>query len=83
MELPRYLIVGKRPVKAVETEDGGMDVLAFGWKTGKFRREMRYLDCVLFGEDEELGISALEVDFVTEEEFLRRVKALKREKRIE
>jgi len=41
--LPRYFIVGERPVKFVATPDGGMDVLAFDWKTGEFVREMRYL----------------------------------------
>ena len=51
---------------------GGLDVLAFDWKTGELGREMRYLTCVTLGEDPELEISALEVDFVTEAEFQRR-----------
>ena len=29
MDLPKYFIVGNRPVKFVETEDGGMTVQAF------------------------------------------------------
>ena len=76
MDLPRYCIVGRRPVKAVATADGGMDVLAFDWDTGAFVRDMRYLVCLLLGEDEERGISALEVDFLTEEAFEQYVRQL-------
>jgi hypothetical protein len=43
MKLPIYCIVGLRPVKAVRTPEGGLDVLAYDWKTGRFEREMRYL----------------------------------------
>ncbi len=42
-ELPRFAIVGSRPVKAVATADGGLDVLAFDWKTRKLARNMDYL----------------------------------------
>jgi hypothetical protein len=42
-ELPRLAIVGTRPVKAVATADGGLDVLAFDWKTRKLARNMDYL----------------------------------------
>ena len=41
--LPLFLIFGKRPVKFVSTADGGMDVLAFNWESGKFERDMSYL----------------------------------------
>lgn len=61
MDLPRYFVVGERPVKFVATADGGQDVLAFDWRTGAFVREMRYLSkCSLGGGD---------VDEVTEAEF--------------
>lgn len=43
MKLPIYCIVGLRPVKAVRTPEGGLDVLAYDWKTGRFEREMKYL----------------------------------------
>jgi hypothetical protein len=43
MDLPRYCIVGARPVKAIETEDGGMDILAYDWSTGEFARHMEFL----------------------------------------
>ena len=34
MDLPRYFIVGNRPVKFVKTEDGGMSVQVFDWSNG-------------------------------------------------
>jgi len=43
MDVPRYFIVGERPVKFVATADGGMDVVALDFKTGGFVRAMRYL----------------------------------------
>lgn len=52
MDLPRYFIVGERPVKFVSTPDGGMDVLALDWKTGEFVREMRYLARCTHGDPE-------------------------------
>jgi len=42
-KLPLFFIFGKRPVKFISTADGGMDVLAFNWKSGKFERDMSYL----------------------------------------
>jgi hypothetical protein len=65
MELPRYFIVGERPVKFVSTPDGGMDVLALDWKTGEFVREMRYLSKCSEGGGE--------VDEVEEAAFLAKV----------
>jgi hypothetical protein len=43
MQLPRYFIVGARPVKFIATADGGMDVVAFDWESGQFVRAMQYL----------------------------------------
>lgn len=54
MKLPRYFIVGARPVKLVETPEGGMDVLAWEWGTGRFVRELRYLARVTGGTDVEV-----------------------------
>ena len=61
MDLPRYFIVGERPVKFVATADGGMDVLSLDWQTGTFVREMRYLTKCSQGGGE--------VDEVEEPEF--------------
>ena len=54
MKLPRYWLVGDRPVKAVATPEGGMDLLAWEWKTGAFVREMGYLTRVMTGMDPEV-----------------------------
>jgi hypothetical protein len=61
MDLPRYCVVGARPVKAIETEDGGMDVLAYDWSTGEFAREMGYLTRVSLPDEE--------VEIVSPDEF--------------
>jgi hypothetical protein len=61
MDLPMYFIVGRRPIKLIKTEEGGMDVLAYSWETGEFQREMGYLTTVLMGEGD--------VDQVSEQEF--------------
>lgn len=61
MDLPRYCIVGARPVKAIETEDGGMDVLAYDWSTGEFTRDMGYLTRVSLPDEE--------VEIVSPDEF--------------
>ena len=37
------MIFGRRPVKFIPTPDGGMDVLAFDWKLGEFKRDLSYL----------------------------------------
>ena len=39
LELPSYAIVGDRPVMAERTEDGGMRILAYDWKTGELAAE--------------------------------------------
>jgi hypothetical protein len=61
VDLPRYCIIGARPVKAVETADGGMDILAYDWSTGEFAREMGYLTRVSLPDEE--------VDIVSREQF--------------
>ena len=42
-KLPLFMIFGRRPVKFISTPDGGMDILAFDWKSGEFKRDMSYL----------------------------------------
>ncbi len=69
MELPSFFIVGARPVKAVRTEEGGMDVLAFDWKTGELRRDLSYLERIVMPD--------VEVDVVTEAAFEEAVAALR------
>ena len=53
MDLPRYFLVGDRPVRFVSTPEGGMDVQAYDWATGDFVREMGYLSRCL-GTDVEV-----------------------------
>jgi hypothetical protein len=75
MDLPRYCIVGARPVKLIQTEDGGMSCLAFNWDTGELERDMSMLSraCLPDGE----------VDIVTEEEFDQTVSRLRDERGFE
>lgn len=69
MDLPLYCIIGDRPVKAIETESGGMEVLALNWKNGKFEREMKYLDRILSGD--------IEVSVVDETNFKKKVEEIR------
>lgn len=71
MNLPLYCIVGERPVKAIETEDGGMDVLAYDWDTGEFKRAMQYLSKITVGDGE--------IDYVSENEFEQYVEQLRQQ----
>jgi hypothetical protein len=52
MKLPYYCIIGNRPVKAISTEDGGMDILAYNWNTGELERDMSYLTRIVMGDHE-------------------------------
>jgi hypothetical protein len=61
VDLPRYCIVGARPGKAIETEDGGMDILAYDWSTGEFARDMECLTRVSLPDEE--------VEVVSREQF--------------
>ena len=69
MDLPLYCIIGDRPVKAIETESGGMVVMALNWKNGKFEREMKYLDRILSGD--------IEVSVVDEYDFQKKVEEIR------
>jgi len=71
MDLPRYCIVGARPVKLVQTDDGGMTCMAFDWDTGEMERDMTMLTRALLPDGE--------VDSVTEEEFDQAVSRLREE----
>ncbi len=72
MKLPIYCIIGDRPVKAIQTKDGGMDVLALDWTTGEFQRAMQYTHTVVSPMDED-------VEFVNEKQFNETVEKLRRE----
>lgn len=67
----RFYTVNDRPVLFVPTDAGGMDVQALDMRTGQFARDMKYLSQVLdpFKDVEELS----------EDEFNRRVDAIRRE----
>lgn len=45
--LPWYYLVNDRPVKMVATTDGGMDVLAYDFKSHEFVRNFDYLTICL------------------------------------
>lgn len=62
MVLPKYYIVGERPVKMVKTEDNGLGVYAYDWETGDFVLDMKYLFRLL-------KASSHELEEVTEEKF--------------
>lgn len=70
MELPIYAIVGDRPVKAIATPEGGMDVLSFNWEIGEFERDIKYTTTLVSPMDED-------VEFVDEETFNQKVEELK------
>jgi hypothetical protein len=74
MKLPLYFIVGARPVKAIQTPDGGMDVLALDWDTGEFSRHLEYTSRIMVVTD-------VEVEEVSESEFNAVVEKLKAESR--
>lgn len=71
-DLPKYYLVDERPVKMVETEDGGLGAYALNWKTGEFVLAMKYLA-------EIYKIERDDVERVSEEEFNRKVEELRKE----
>ena len=76
IKLPTYAIVGLRPVKAERTADGGMQVLAYDWKTGEFVPDGSYLPHLFMPsmlEDDAGG----DIDYVSKGEFERRVNELR------
>jgi hypothetical protein len=66
---PRYFLIGMRPVKAVRTPNGGMEVLAYQWDTGEFVRDMSFGTQVIMG--------GTDVERVTEDAFEAHVRALR------
>jgi hypothetical protein len=47
---PRFFLAGDRPVRTVPMADGGLDVLAFDWSTGRLVRDMTQLDVLAPGD---------------------------------
>ena len=71
MKLPQYYIFGAQPVKIVSTENGGMEVFAYDWKTGEFEvAPSDYLVRALTGEGD--------VDRYNENDFDEYVKELRK-----
>jgi len=68
LNLPICGIVADRPAKAVDTPDGGMDVLTFDWETGDFGRDMSNSGTLAHPLDED-------VDFGDEGQLERRIHA--------
>lgn len=62
MELPLYCIIGDRPVKAFQTEDGGLDVKALNWENGKFERDIKLLDRIYSDDTEVFVVDKAEFD---------------------
>jgi hypothetical protein len=75
MKLPQYFVVGSTAVKAIETADGGMDVLAYDAASDTFVRAMHYLTRITF------AASDPEIDRVTEAAFDEWVAELRRRAR--
>ncbi len=69
MDLPRYFIVGNRPVKFVGTEDGGMAVQVYDWSNGSFVHNLDYLLEAIYSD---------ETKEVTKEQFLSHVDSLRK-----
>ena len=83
LKLPRYAIVGDRPVMAERTEDGGMRTLAYDWKTGELVGEGGHLIHLFFPSllpdpDEAAGWDAGgDIEFVSKKRFDQKVAELR------
>lgn len=60
---PIFAILGLRPVKVIKTADGGLDALAFDWKTGNLVSDMNCLADAVFPTDRG------DIEWPTEAEF--------------
>jgi hypothetical protein len=67
MDLPRYYIVGIRPIKFVPGPGGSLVVLKMNWDTGAFENGIEYYERALFGRDD--------AERVTEDEFIQHTEA--------
>lgn len=71
LEVPQYFIVGRRPVRLVRNDQGGVVCEAFDWTSGQFSRAWEYFTRVITGEGE--------VERVSEGEFEEHVRQLRAE----
>lgn len=71
-KFPKFAVVGARPVKIVQTPDGGLDVLAWDWEKKELVRNFDYLTRVLVGDDE--------TTYLGERDFERHCEALRKRK---
>jgi len=62
LDLPRYFIVGDRPVKAVSNRGGGIDVLALDWTTGEFVPGGAYVPRIFLPDADIRRVSVKEFD---------------------
>ena len=76
MKLPSYYLVGVNLVKAVETDKGGMDILALDFKTGEFVRAMQYLSTIMMPEQTDLD---MDTDELSEAEFNKKVEEIRKQ----
>lgn len=70
---PVFVISGARPVRSVPMIDGGLDILAFDWTTGRLVRDMSALEAVLAPAERD-------IDVVDVTAFYDTVSALRRER---
>ena len=70
---PVFAISGARPVRSVPMIDGGLDILAFDWTTGRLVRDMSALEAVVAPADRD-------IDAVDVTAFYDTVSALRRER---
>ena len=68
---PIYCIIGLRPVKVIETLEGGLDVQAYDWINGGFVRQFEYKDTIYGTQDD--------VEIVTKEEFDKYIASLQKD----
>src|SRR5207244_12918116 len=84
IKLPAYAIVGRRPVKAEPTPEGGMKILAFDWNSGDFVGDASYTMHLFFPslvkDPDDMDWDATgDIEYVTKSEFDKRVEAFRRE----
>jgi hypothetical protein len=58
---PHWYAIDGRPVTSQPTEDGGLDILAFDWRTGELVRDLDYLTKVV--------LPGTDTDELTQDEF--------------
>jgi hypothetical protein len=79
MKLPVYCIIYDRiAVKAVPTEDGGLDVLEYIPDSGEFQRNMRFLDYIFLPSPSK----AMDTEIVSKKEFDAYVAKLRKQTKV-